>query len=335
MIHANPEPIQEPDWQAELRAANLRSDALLAALGLPASLATDVAAFPLRVPPGFLARMRHGDPDDPLLRQVLPTVAEQTAAPGFCADPVGDLDAVVEPGVLRKYRGRALVMTTGACAVHCRFCFRRAFPYGDQAGVDPERLGPILAGLPDVDELILSGGDPLTLADRRLFALIAAAEAVPRLRRLRLHTRVPVVLPTRVTEALCARLAASRLAVVVVIHANHPAEFDATVDAGLARLRDAGATLLNQSVLLRGINDDVATLERLATRLFAAGVLPYYLHMLDRTAGTAHFEVDDASAIGLHRELVARLPGYLVPRLVREVPGDLGKQSLEREAGRP
>jgi EF-P beta-lysylation protein EpmB len=259
--------------------------------------------------------------------------AEHADVPGFGGDPCGDLDAVAAPGLLQKYRGRALAVTTGACAIHCRYCFRRAFPYAEQTETDPARLAAELAALPDVEELILSGGDPLTLSDRRLAALVAAADGIPQLRRLRLHTRVPVVLPARITAALCEILVASRLDLVVVIHANHPHEFDAHVDAALARLRRHGAALLNQAVLLRGINDDVETLATLSTRLFQAGVLPYYLHMLDRAAGTAHFEVGQARAIELHQALAARLPGYLVPRLVREVPGADCKQSLEGVSG--
>ena len=336
MIHAKQKPIQEADWQAELRAASIDPGSLLAALGLPADLAAaDDAGFPQRVPAAFIARMRHGDPDDPLLRQVLPLVAEHDVVPGFCADPVGDLAAAAAPGLLQKYRGRALAVTTGACAVHCRFCFRREYPYGAQAEADPERIVAALAGMDHVDELILSGGDPLTLSDRRLADLTKAADGIRKLRRLRLHTRVPVVLPSRITAALCELFAASRLDVVVVIHANHPAEFDAGVDTALGRLRAAGVTLLNQSVLLRGINDDVDTLATLSDRLFAAGVLPYYLHMLDRTAGTAHFEVAEPRAVELHQALAARLPGYLVPRLVREVPGRDCKQSLGRATGQP
>ncbi len=335
MIHAKPRPIQEPDWRAELRDAQVDATALLTALGLPTDLASPSSGFPLRVPAGFVARMRHGDPHDPLLRQVLPIAAEHDVVPGYGDDPVGDLAAVAAPGLLQKYRGRALALATGACAVHCRFCFRRAFPYAEHAGFDPGGLVAALGARPDVDELILSGGDPLTLSDRRLAGLVTAADGVARLRRLRLHTRVPVVLPSRVTEALCATLAASRLDVVVVIHANHPAEIDASVDTALARLREAGATLLNQSVLLRGVNNRAETLAELSTRLFAAGVLPYYLHTLDRTAGTAHFEVPTARAIELHQALAARLPGYLVPRLVMEVPGADCKQSLDGAAGPP
>lgn len=335
MIHAKPKPIQERAWQDELRGASLDAAELLAALGLPVDLATQVDGFPLRVPAGYVARMRHGDPHDPLLRQVLPVAAEHDVVPGFGDDPCGDLDAVAAPGLLQKYRGRALAVTTGACAIHCRYCFRRAFPYDEQAEADPARLAAALADLSDVEELILSGGDPLTLSDRRLAALVAAADGVPQLRRLRLHTRVPVVLPARITATLCELLANSRLGLVVVIHANHPNELDEDVASALARLREHGATLLNQAVLLRGVNDDVATLESLSSRLFATGVLPYYLHMLDRAAGTAHFEVTRNHALELHQALATRLPGYLVPRLVREVPGADCKQSLEGALGQP
>jgi L-lysine 2,3-aminomutase len=271
--------------------------------------------------------MRRGDPHDPLLRQVLPLGAELVAAPGFSVDPVGDRDALRAPGVLHKYQGRVLLTATGACAVHCRYCFRRHFPYA-QANASAEHWQAALdyvATNPDVREVILSGGDPLTLSDRRLAEFVQALEACAHVERLRLHTRLPVVLPERVTPELLAWLANTRLQTVVVIHANHAREIDDNVRLACARLRDSGATLLNQSVLLRGVNDSVEALATLSETLFAAGVLPYYLHLLDRVQGAAHFEVEDATARQLLAELNAGLPGYLVPRLVRELPGAPGK----------
>jgi EF-P beta-lysylation protein EpmB len=321
--------LQEADWQRTLREALADPRELLRRLGLPGDLAYGApGAFPLRVPEPYLARIRPGDPGDPLLRQVLPIAAEQDAQEGFGSDPVGDLAARQAPGLLQKYHGRALAVTTGTCAIHCRFCFRREFPYGENSTHDPARLAAALAALRDVDELILSGGDPLTLGDTRLARLLDAVRGNPRLRRIRLHTRLPVVIPARVTAALVALLAGLPQQVVVVLHVNHAQEIDSAVRAALGMLRAAGILLLNQSVLLAGVNDRVATLEQLCLALFDAGVLPYYLHQLDRVRGTAHFEVPDARAVALHRELAGRLPGYLVPRLVRELPGAASKLPL-------
>ncbi len=286
--------------------------------------------FPLRVPREFVARMTPGDPDDPLLRQVLPLDLEHAAPAGFATDPVADHRARSGPGVLQKYHGRALLITTGACAVHCRYCFRRHYPYDqDNASRQAWRQAVAhLAGQDDVDEVILSGGDPLTLSDRRLTALTRQLDALPRLRRLRLHSRLPVVLPARVDAGLLDWLGSTRLQTVMVIHANHPRELDGDVATAAASLRGAGITMLNQSVLLRGVNDQVETLAELSERLFEIGVLPYYLHLLDPVLGAAHFDVAEDQARALHRALAARLPGYLVPRLAREQPGAAGKTIL-------
>ncbi len=327
MIARTPAAWQPANWQQELANGFRDPAALLAALGLRADeVDADLDPshpFPLRVPAGYVRRMRHGDPADPLLRQVLPLGRERIAAPGFTSDPVGDRAAIRGQGVLRKYHGRALLITTGACAIHCRYCFRRHFPYAEQhAGEDDWSAAlATIAGDPSITEVILSGGDPLVLSTARLAPLVAGLAAIPQLRRLRLHTRLPVVLPSRVDDGLVALLAGVRLRPVVVIHANHPREIDADVVTALARLRDAGIALLNQSVLLRGVNDDDATLAALSEGLFDAGVLPYYLHLLDRVAGAAHFEVPETEARALHARLLTRLPGYLVPRLVRESPG--------------
>jgi EF-P beta-lysylation protein EpmB len=272
--------------------------------------------------------MRQGDPADPLLRQVLPLAEECQAVEGFGLDPVGDLAAHKAPGVLHKYQGRVLLTATGACAIHCRYCFRRHFPYAE-ANASAEHWREAVnyvTARPDVQEVILSGGDPLTLSDRRLAEFVRTIEDIPHVERLRLHTRLPVVLPERVTQELCAWLSGTRLKTVVVIHANHAQELDATTRAACARIADSGATLLNQSVLLRGVNDSVAALAQLSEGLFAAGVLPYYLHLLDRVQGAAHFDVSECVARQLMAGLNARLPGYLVPRLVREQPGAPGKE---------
>jgi L-lysine 2,3-aminomutase len=281
------------------------------------------ARFGLRVPRAFVARMRPRDPRDPLLLQVLPLAAELEARPGFGPDPVGDLAALQAPGVLAKYRGRALLMTTGACAVHCRYCFRREFPY-EAGALTPARLAAAvssLAATPGLEEVILSGGDPLALPTDRLVRITDALGALPGLRRLRIHTRTPVVLPARVDDELLAWLAGLPWKTVVVLHVNHPRELSGELRAALGALAARGVTLLNQSVLLAGVNDDEDTLVELSLRLFEAGVLPYYLHLLDRVAGTAHFDTPAQQAAALHAGLLARLPGYLVPRLVRESPG--------------
>jgi EF-P beta-lysylation protein EpmB len=334
MIPAAPLPLQPPGWQQLWREAVRDPRELLSMLGLDAlaaRISEDAARqFPLRVPRGFVARMRPGDPHDPLLRQVLPLDDEDRIVEGFALDAVGDAAARAGTGVLRKYRGRALLVTTGSCAIHCRYCFRRHFPYAEDTAAANgwrEAVGLIAANR-EIDEVILSGGDPLSLATSKLAELTTALADIPHLRRLRIHTRLPIVLPERVDTALVDWLRAMPWPVTVVVHANHAQEFDGVVDAALARLRSAGAFLLNQAVLLGGINDSVEALAALSERGHAAGVLPYYLHQLDRVQGAAHFEVPDARAMELHRSLAARLSGYLVPRLVREVAGDPGKRPL-------
>ncbi len=334
MIPAAPLPLQPLRWQQLWRDAVRDPRVLLSMLGLDALSAgisdTAAAQFPLRVPQGFMARMAYGDPHDPLLRQVLPIVDETRIVPGFGLDAVGDGAARAAEGVIRKYRGRALLISTGSCAVHCRYCFRRHFPYADETAAREGWQAAIAAIRSDrgIDEVILSGGDPLSLATSKLEELTRALTAIPHVRRLRIHTRLPVVLPERVDDGLLAWLRALPWPVAVVIHANHANEFDASVDTALARLRETGATLLNQAVLLRGVNDSSEALATLSERGYAAGVLPYYLHQLDRIAGAAHFEVPDERAVALHAALVATLPGYLVPKLVREVAGDPAKRAL-------
>jgi EF-P beta-lysylation protein EpmB len=321
-------------WQRELADAITDPSELLEIAGLGTdwleAARSAAAVFPLRVPRSYAARIRPGDPADPLLRQVLPIGAELATPPGYVADPVGDLASLAGGGVLRKYEGRALLIATGACGVHCRYCFRREFPYGDQLASARRWAGAVeaIAADPTITEVILSGGDPLSLADHKLAELTAALAGIPHLRRLRIHTRQPVVLPSRVDDGLLAWLHGLPWPVAVVLHANHANEIDASVAAAAARLRDAGATLLNQSVLLRGVNDSPDALAALSERLFDAGILPYYLHVLDPVRGSAHFDVPDEEARRLHATLTARLPGYLVPRLVREVPGAAHKVSI-------
>ena len=339
MITAAPEPRQPAAlvpvrWQKALREAVRDPRELLDLLGLdrlaPRLSDEAMVQFPLRVPRGFVARMRRGDPSDPLLRQVLPLDDEMRPMPGFGLDAVGDGAAKTAPGVIQKYRGRALLVATGSCAIHCRYCFRRHFPYAEEtAARDGWREAvDLIRQDASIEEVLLSGGDPLSLSNGKLAELTGALADIPHLRRLRIHSRLPIVVPERVDDGLMGWLTALPWPVTLVVHANHANEFDGTVDAALGRLRAAGVHLLNQAVLLRGVNDSVDALAALSERGFRAGVLPYYLHQLDRVAGVAHFEVDDAHARALHAGLAARLSGYLVPRLVREIPGDTGKRPL-------
>ncbi|MEO8225537.1 MAG: EF-P beta-lysylation protein EpmB [Gammaproteobacteria bacterium] len=325
---------QSPHWQAELARGYRDPAELLRALSLTPDAcglaASGVLAFPLRVPRGFVARMRPGDPRDPLLLQVLPASRETEAAPGFIADPVGDLASARSPGLLQKYAGRALLITTGACAVHCRYCFRREYPYAgaSAAGDHLEQALQSIADDPSLREVILSGGDPLVLGEQRLEFLLGFLDNVPHVERVRIHTRVPVVLPERVDARLLDLLDRQRQRVVVVVHANHPREIDTKVATAFRSLGEVTAALLNQSVLLRGINDAPEVLADLSSALFAAGVLPYYLHQLDPVSGAAHFAVTDEQAVAILRTVTALLPGYLVPRLARETAGASAKTLL-------
>ncbi len=279
--------------------------------------------FPVFAPRGYIARMRPRDVHDPLLRQVLPLEDEQAAPAGYSLDPVGDRAATRSPGLIHKYRSRVLMVTTGACAVHCRYCFRRHFPYSEgPRSVDTWQPAlEQIAADSAIREVILSGGDPLTLVDAHLAELARRLAAIGHVRRLRVHTRLPIVIPERVTEELIGWLRGTRLAPIVVIHANHVNELDDAVATALARLADAGIPLLNQSVLLRGVNDSVDALAELCERLVDLRVMPYYLHQLDRVAGAAHFEVPVAQGCKLMAGLRCRLSGYAVPRYVREDAG--------------
>jgi EF-P beta-lysylation protein EpmB len=326
MIPAS-QPIAQPsDWRRAFRELVTDPQELLALLGLEAlagQLAPPGHDFGLRVPRGFVARMRHGDPQDPLLRQILPLDQEFRPQPGFSLDAVGDLDSLQGPGVLHKYQGRALLIATGSCAVHCRYCFRRHFPYAEELAAR-DGWAPAVQAIradPGIDEVLLSGGDPLSLATAKLGQLSEALRGLQQIRRLRLHTRLPVVLPERVDADLLCWLAGLPWPVAVVLHANHAQELDHSVASACSALLRAGARLLNQAVLLRGVNDSVEAQCALSERLFEIGVLPYYLHQLDRVAGAAHFEVPDPRARALHEAMRRRLPGYLLPRLVRETAG--------------
>jgi EF-P beta-lysylation protein EpmB len=324
-----------PTWHRELAEAIRDPDELIDRLRLPEELRESARRsaklFPVMVTESYLAKIRPGDPHDPLLRQALPLDAESLTPPGYFTDAVGDGEAQLAPGLLQKYAGRALLIATGACAIHCRYCFRRHFPYGDA----PRKLddwNPALAAIRADDslhEIILSGGDPLMLTDRRLADLIERLAEIPHLVRLRIHSRLPIVLPSRVTDELLDVLTSSRLTPIMVVHANHGGELASDCAAALGKLIRAGIPTLNQAVLLRGVNDDADALADLCERLVNLGVLPYYLHQLDRVQGAAHFEVGESTGRQLIAELRRRLPGYAVPQYVREVPGELHKTPIE------
>jgi EF-P beta-lysylation protein EpmB len=325
---------QTPDWQLQLTQAITDPNALLQALALKPEDFPEINAantlFSLRVPRSYLERIERGNPEDPLLRQVIPLARELLHSTGFSSDPVGDHEAMVRPGLLHKYSGRALLLTTGACGIHCRYCFRRHFPYSQANPSRNEWKQAInyLEQNSEINEIILSGGDPLSLSDEKLQDLVSRLEAIPHLERLRIHTRMPVVLPRRVCPALLKWIEHTRLQVIVVIHCNHANELDTHVRQALHQLKRSGCQLLNQSVLLKGVNDSADSLEMLSERLISMGVLPYYLHMLDRVEGATHFEVEEKRAKELLVELNKRLPGYLVPRLVREIPGESAKSPV-------
>ncbi len=296
------------------------------------NLSNDAAkSFPLRVPVAFAARIEKSNPNDPLLRQILPIGDELKNYDGFSDDPVGDLNAVKQTGLLHKYHGRVLLINTGACAIHCRYCFRRNFPYADLQLNKQQEMDVIHAIQNDssIQEVILSGGDPLILNDERLARLFDEFAKISTLKRIRIHTRLPIVLPDRITDELLTILKNSPKKIIVVVHSNHPNEIDENVAKACQRLKSANVTLLNQSVLLQGVNDNVTALCELSERLFEIGVLPYYLHFLDKANGTGHFQVSEKQALALLNAFQNRLPGYLVPKLVTEQSGELAKQYLK------
>ncbi|MGD8175969.1 EF-P beta-lysylation protein EpmB [Marinimicrobium sp. ARAG 43.8] len=331
MIHRTAVTWQAPRWQTELADIIRSPEELFALLELdkgllPAALAAS-DDFSLRVPRAYASRIRKGDPDDPLLRQVLPIGDELQAVPGYSHDPLGEAEANPHPGLVHKYHGRVLLIVSGGCAINCRYCFRRHFPYGEN---NPGRARwqtalDYIAADDSITEVIYSGGDPLNAPDRQLHWLTERVAAIPHIRRLRIHTRLPVVLPNRIDTDCLRWLCDHRLQTSLVIHSNHAQELDYTVGEALARLRNAGITLLNQAVLLRGVNDSQQALTALSERLFELGALPYYLHLLDPVTGAHHFNVPEQEAVLLHQKLRETLPGYLVPKLVREIAGEPSK----------
>jgi len=335
MIPRTEDLCQTPSWHEAIANAFTCPEELISYLELDQSLlpAARAAAlqFGLRVPREYVDRMEKGDPQDPLLLQVLPLGAELEPQPGFVTDPVGDLAAAPAAGVLHKYHGRALLITTGACAVNCRYCFRRHFPY-QEASAYLDRWQSALDYLSrdsSISEVILSGGDPMMVADSRLSELFQALEAIPHLTRLRIHTRLPVIVPQRITEGIIGELSQIRLNTTMVIHSNHANELTPVVCQALKKLRGSGVTLLNQSVLLKKINNDLETQIQLCEALFDAQVIPYYLHLLDPVLGAAHFDVCQDEARLLYKQLLQRLSGYLVPKLVFEESGKASKIPIE------
>ncbi|MBT8132565.1 MAG: EF-P beta-lysylation protein EpmB [Gammaproteobacteria bacterium] len=328
---AQPELAKQDSWQSTMQQAVVSVDELLAILQLDRRQLPeldDSSPFPLRVPHPFISRMRVGDPADPLLLQVLPLGKENVVANGFINDPLAEAAATRGDGVVSKYHGRTLLVTTGACPVHCRYCFRRHFPYQEQAlrgGIDAtiEKLTAL-----DHEEIILSGGDTLSLGNKRLSRLLDGLQRLPALERLRIHTRFPVIVPQRIDEELLALLANVPQPLVIVLHVNHAQELDDHVKTAVRAFRDINITVLNQSVLLAGINATVEAQIDLAGALWQTGVMPYYLHQLDPVAGAAHFEVCDQDALKIIAAMRRRLPGYLVPKLVREKAGATSKTPL-------
>lgn len=328
-------PPSREDWLAQLADVITDPDELLHVLNLESD--EDLLAgrearrlFALRVPRAFVARMEKGNPNDPLLRQVLTAREEFVAAPGFSTDPLEEQHSVV-PGLLHKYRNRALLLVKGGCAVNCRYCFRRHFPYADNQGNKRNWQTALdyIAMHPELDEIIFSGGDPLMAKDHELAWLMTQLEGIPHVKRLRIHSRLPIVIPARITGALTARCEQSRLQILLVNHINHANEINEAFRAAMAQLRRAGVTLLNQSVLLRDVNNNAHTLAALSNALFDAGVMPYYLHVLDRVQGAAHFLVSDDEARNIIRELLTLVSGYMVPRLAREIGGEPSKTPLD------
>jgi len=325
-----------PRWQQELQSAFTNINELFSFLNLNVedlgSYSKAAQKFPLLVTHSYAKRIAKSDWNDPLLRQVLPHPDELTSHPSYLSDPVGDTSASISPGLLHKYYGRILIISTGACAIHCRYCFRREFPYSDNSAhrSQLDSIKQYLSNHTEVSEVILSGGDPLTLSDSKLQQLLEQLAKQPHIERIRIHTRLPIVLPSRITDELLKTLLSSPKKIIMVIHSNHPNELNNEVSEALQLLKNAGVTLLNQTVLLRGINDNANTLVELSHRLFNCSTMPYYLHLLDKVTGAMHFDSTQAHSDNIYQQLQERLPGYLVPKLVREEAGKKHKTLMAK-----
>lgn len=323
-----------PTWQQLLKDQIRSPEALWEYLNLPEALlpAAKLAAakFPVRVPKGFAAKINPSNQNDPILRQILPLNAELDMAEGYSNDPLGEAEASPMPGLIHKYHGRVLLITSNQCAINCRYCFRREFPY-EENRLAKQQWSPVfeyIAQDDSIKEVILSGGDPLSLGNSALKWFIEQCEAIPHVQRLRIHSRLPVVLPERIDQGLINLLKSTRLQKVMVIHSNHANEVDAALGQALHSLKKTGVTLLNQTVLLKGINDNAHTLAKLSDALFEIGVLPYYLHLLDRVNGAKHFEVDQYDAKKVYRTLLSLRSGFLIPKLVIELAGEKNKKPV-------
>lgn len=315
-------------WQQQLADISFSAQALLDLLELPKSVLPagikGAEDFPIRVPMAYINRIEKGNIHDPLLRQIWPLLEETHTPPtGFVLDPLGEASSNKTPGIVHKYKNRVLLVVNGSCAIHCRYCFRRHFAYDENRLSRRQWLETLdyIQQRPEINEVIFSGGDPLSSSDKRLFDLITAIEAIPHVTRLRIHSRLPIVIPDRINDALIARLQESRLKVIMVVHANHANEIDEHVGHALQTLKHAGIHVMNQSVLLKGVNDNAQSLIDLSERLFEFDTLPYYLHLLDPVIGAHHFDVSEAIATQLILEIQTTLPGFLVPKLVREIDG--------------
>ncbi|BCG63372.1 MAG: L-lysine 2,3-aminomutase [Methyloprofundus sp.] len=320
------------NWQQDLANAFTHPIDLLQYLGIY-DAGFSLAAkqnFAMRVPRSYAECMRKGDLNDPLLKQILPIADELNSPAHYKNDPVGDLSALTENCIIHKYHGRVLFITTGGCAINCRFCFRRNFPYSE-VQLNKQNTHTALEYLTNdasITEVILSGGDPLLLSDTNLVELISKLVKVPHLKRIRIHTRIPIVLPSRITPNLINTLNNAALPIILVMHCNHANELSQQVTAACISLKQTNISLLNQTVLLKDINDSSEVLQKLSEKLFASGILPYYLHLLDRAIGTAHFEIQEEKAIKIHQQLQQILPGYLVPKLVKEQAGAVAKSLI-------
>ena len=319
-------------WQKILGQGYHSVNDLLSFLELPSYLGSELAEqqFPSRVPLGFAARMKKGNPHDPLLLQTLASVKELDSVEGYHPDPLDEESTNTLKGLIHKYHGRVLLTLTGACAINCRYCFRRHFPYQKN---NPGRQGwrdvyDYIKNDESITEVILSGGDPLLASDTLLSELIRNLDRIPHLHTLRIHSRIPIVFPERIDDGLLGVLAETRLKKIVVLHCNHPQELDETVRQACSKLQKIGCHLLNQSVLLAAINDDARVLSTLSQTLFAYGVMPYYLHVLDKVTGASHFDLPFSKVQSIYRELQNLIPGYLLPRLAKEEPGKGSKTLL-------
>ncbi|TXL15606.1 EF-P beta-lysylation protein EpmB [Methylococcaceae bacterium HT4] len=316
-------------WQKDLASAFTNPEDLLQYLKINSKQFSSPARhdFSMRVPLSYAACMQKSDLDDPLLKQVLPIANELVNPDEFQNDPVGDLSALTENCIIHKYQGRVLIIITGGCAINCRFCFRRNFPYAE-VQLNSQKESTALEYIrknKSINEVILSGGDPLLISDHKLKDFIQKLSDITHLKRIRIHTRLPIVLPARITPELIDIFKSSSVPIVIVTHCNHANELSKQVMAACQALNQKNITLLNQSVLLKGVNDHAQILQSLSEQLFSAGILPYYLHLLDKAKGTAHFEVSENDAVKIHQSLQHILPGYLVPKLVKEQPGKAAK----------